>query len=130
MFVVSGRLSFSACWQRAHAIGAEDAPRAWSKHSKGSSAYEKKHGKSNPVTAPTPVKKPPPLVINTEHKSNKLPKKTEPVPEDDPELREFLEVMQPRQKTRLWTNDDIVGVEKLVISYDFFTRFPYILTPI
>eukprot|EP00959_Pyramimonas_sp_CCMP1952_P215068 4500389-Pyramimonas_sp.AAC.1 len=47
--------------ERAHAIGAEDAPRAWSRHSKGSSAYEKKHGKPDPVTAPAPVKKPPPL---------------------------------------------------------------------
>lgn len=34
--------------------------------------------------------------------------------EDDPQLKEFLEVMKPRQQSRLWTNDDIVGMTEVV----------------
>eukprot|EP00242_Pyramimonas_sp_CCMP2087_P009052 CAMPEP_0198200972 /NCGR_PEP_ID=MMETSP1445-20131203/3831_1 /TAXON_ID=36898 /ORGANISM="Pyramimonas sp., Strain CCMP2087" /LENGTH=166 /DNA_ID=CAMNT_0043871145 /DNA_START=143 /DNA_END=640 /DNA_ORIENTATION=+ len=86
--------------ERATAIGAEDAPRAWSKHTKGSSAYELKHGKPA-VTAPASWKKPAPLVIKADAKNAPNPQKTRLAPEDeDPALREFLEVMQPRQKTR------------------------------
>lgn len=34
--------------------------------------------------------------------------------EEDPELREFLEAMQPRQKSKLWSNDDTLGFAAMV----------------
>ena len=34
--------------------------------------------------------------------------------EEDPQLREFLEVMKPRQKGKLWSNDDTLGFEQMV----------------
>jgi hypothetical protein len=34
--------------------------------------------------------------------------------EEDPQLREFLEVMKPRHKGKLWSNDDTLGFEHMV----------------
>ncbi|EFJ12267.1 hypothetical protein SELMODRAFT_182522 [Selaginella moellendorffii] len=72
----------------ARSVG-DAAVRPWSRHSKGSSAYEKTH-------AP-------------EEKAQLKPKKTVSVDRDqeqDPGLDEFLSVMQPRTKTKVWANDD------------------------
>lgn len=42
-------------------------------------------------------------------------KRTKVLPEEeDPQLREFLEVMKPRQKGKLWSNDDTLGFEQMV----------------
>lgn len=76
-------------------------PRPWSKHSVGSSAFEKRNPtrdeerKSRESMAREGVK-------NETRKHNVI----DPKLEEDPEFQEFMQVMQPRSTSKLWANDD------------------------
>ncbi|KAL2317837.1 hypothetical protein Fmac_031713 [Flemingia macrophylla] len=89
--------------------GDENLPRPWSRHSK------KKDNKGNEVTAPDVDKR-----AKAKGRGGSL--KDEGVDVDDPELQDFLQVMQPRVKSKLWANDTSVvtnvGNNKAVSNKD------------
>ena len=64
-------------------------------------------GESNPGRtggrAPTAPKEQPSMPIDAVKTHNDADKQT---PEDDPKLKEYLEVMKPKSKKRTWENDD------------------------
>lgn len=76
--------------------GDENLPRPWSRHSK------KKGDKGNEVTAPDVDK-------HARAKGQGKILKDEGVHVDDPELQDFLQVMQPRVKSKMWANDTAVA---------------------
>ncbi|KAL3679101.1 hypothetical protein R1sor_022057 [Riccia sorocarpa] len=88
-----------AC-ELAQAIGASSLPRPWSRHSQGSSAYD--HAHSFNQEKPEKVENTAPKTQTNKTRSTKNIVKEE---ENDPELQEFLQVMQPRAKTKIWAND-------------------------
>ncbi len=78
--------------------------RPWSAHSVGSSRYEKKHQQSQ-------QQKPNNKSLGDTSKVNKDQKKLKSKiavgDKNNEKLQEFLEVMQPRSKSKTWTNDDL-----------------------
>lgn len=66
-------------------------------------------GESNPGRtggrAPTAPKEQQSMTINAAKPHNDADKQT---PEDDPKLKEYLEVMKPKSKKRTWENDDAI----------------------
>ena len=66
-------------------------------------------GESNPGRAggraPTAPKEQQNIPIDAAKKHNDADKQT---PEDDPKLKEYLEVMKPKSKKRTWENDDAI----------------------
>ena len=66
-------------------------------------------GESNPGRtggrAPTAPKEQQSMPINAAKPHNDADKQT---PEDDPKLKEYLEVMKPKSKKRTWENDDAI----------------------
>ncbi|XP_030512934.1 multiple RNA-binding domain-containing protein 1 isoform X1 [Rhodamnia argentea] len=81
----------------ARKVGDPDIPRPWSRHSlknkdKIAEGGKKVSGGDSNVVIPDGEKK-------------NLKKTSE---SDDPELQEFLQVMQPRTKSKLWANDTLV----------------------
>eukprot|EP00850_Spirogloea_muscicola_P015002 SM000111S18825 [mRNA] locus=s111:401562:407009:- [translate_table: standard] len=96
----------------ARPVGEATAVRPWSRHSEGSSAYsrahepqQKEHGVRGGTAAPRPL--PASGSINGSRTAASA-QEAHGQAEDDPQLLEFLEVMQPRKKSRLWTNDDVL----------------------
>ena len=81
----------------------ENLPRAWSAHTPGSSAYKRKHepSASHHTTTIPPARTGKRKRSDTEEKSG--------VPESDPKFKEFLEVMQPKSKSKTWGNEDLVS---------------------
>ncbi|EFN59301.1 hypothetical protein CHLNCDRAFT_19359, partial [Chlorella variabilis] len=75
----------------AYKFGSGEAPRAWSKYTEGTSAH--KRLTAPPQTGANDV----PLGEGAKGKAK----------QPDPKLREFLQVMQPRSKQAIWTNDDL-----------------------
>ncbi|KAI3864260.1 hypothetical protein MKX03_006093 [Papaver bracteatum] len=77
----------------AHKVGDANIPRPWSRHSATKKETVDESKKSGGVKS----------------SSNKreLKKNKKDLEVDDPQLREFLEVMQPRSKTKLWGNDTL-----------------------
>lgn len=78
-------------------------PRPWSKYSEGSSAHERVYGSENKTSEFA--------VEETEAFREQQRKKEEHVnklkaDENDPKLKEFLEVMGSRTKSKTWGNDD------------------------
>ncbi len=88
--------------QLAQPIGASNLGRPWSRHSKGSSAFDKSHTPiiSEDLTISGRVDK--------ERSKHKETKSSDNI-ENDPQLNEFLEVMQPRNKAKLWANDTTIS---------------------
>ncbi|KAI3913878.1 hypothetical protein MKW92_051663 [Papaver armeniacum] len=77
----------------AHKVGDANIPRPWSRHSvtkKETVDESKKTGG-----------------VKTSSNKGELKKNKKDLEVDDPQLREFLEVMQPRSKTKLWGNDTL-----------------------
>ncbi|KAL7271909.1 Multiple RNA-binding domain-containing protein 1 [Rhizina undulata] len=85
----------------ARPVADEGLPRAWSARTPGSSAYMKKHEKK-PDSDPKE---------SASEKSLKRKRGDAELPttavENDPKLKEYLEVMQPRSKTKTWANEDL-----------------------
>ena len=79
------------------AIKYHDEPqqRPWSKYSKGSSAYNLKNKIASPTSATA-----------TTSAAGKGEKKGGNTDEMDPKFQEFLNVVQPKRKSHLWSNDD------------------------
>ncbi|XP_006827686.3 LOW QUALITY PROTEIN: multiple RNA-binding domain-containing protein 1 [Amborella trichopoda] len=85
----------------ARKIGDPDIPRPWSQHSankKGSNAGD--NGKNSSSKS-----------SEGKHEKIKSAKHSEENRDQDPQLQEFLEVMQPRSKSKLWANDTIISDE-------------------
>ncbi|RZC85977.1 hypothetical protein C5167_026647 [Papaver somniferum] len=77
----------------AHKVGDANIPRPWSRHSvtkKDTVDESKKTGG-----------------VKSSSNKGELKKNKKDLEVDDPQLREFLEVMQPRSKTKLWGNDTL-----------------------
>lgn len=83
--------------QIARKIGDPDTPRPWSRHSL--KKQEKLGKEDDKVTSSK----------NTKLKESKVDKKhsIKENENDDPLLQEFLQVMQPRSKSKMWANDTI-----------------------
>ncbi|EFJ46013.1 hypothetical protein VOLCADRAFT_63158, partial [Volvox carteri f. nagariensis] len=73
----------------ARKVGDEQLPRAWSKHTSGTTANRK-------LTTPAGAARP-----------GAANGKAEDGGGEDPKLREFLALMQPRSKARIWANDEM-----------------------
>ncbi|XP_024381120.1 uncharacterized protein [Physcomitrium patens] len=84
----------------AQAVGDPNLPRPWSRHSEGSSKFKPKSDDvvENPTTSAKDTGK---FKKNQDFRS----KTADSELENDPQLQEFLEVMQPRSKSKLWAND-------------------------
>ncbi|KAJ7554372.1 hypothetical protein O6H91_06G137600 [Diphasiastrum complanatum] len=82
----------------AQPIGDPNLPRPWSRHSQGSSAYQKSHSASQDMPDLT-------AKDGTGKKEKLGESKGVRKEADDPQLLEFLQVMQRRSRTKLWAND-------------------------
>ncbi|XP_031399534.1 multiple RNA-binding domain-containing protein 1 [Punica granatum] len=84
----------------ARKVGDPDIPRPWSRYSvkKDEKASENKTSSGGEISSQSSLK----------HKGKKkdLNKTSE---DDDPQLQEFLQVMQPRVNSKLWANDALVA---------------------
>ncbi|XP_050368139.1 multiple RNA-binding domain-containing protein 1 [Argentina anserina] len=76
-------------------VGDPEIPRPWSRHTKEKEKEKKKESEGNAVAA---------------EKSRKG-RRSEEEEIDDPKLKEFLEVMQSRGKSKLWSNDTYVDAK-------------------
>ncbi|WCJ41769.1 Multiple RNA-binding domain-containing protein 1 [Euphorbia peplus] len=83
----------------ARKLGDPDIPRPWSRHSKNK---EQKGTESSDRTSGDK---------NLSIKAGKNVKKgnVDGMEDDDPQLQEFLQVMQPRVKSQMWANDALVA---------------------
>ncbi|KCV69016.1 hypothetical protein H696_04436 [Fonticula alba] len=83
----------------AMAVNDPNKERPWSKHSEGSSAYEKRHGSGlrKPAAADKPAHDPEAALAHSS-----VPKSIE----SDAKFKEFFEAMLPRSKQKLWSNVD------------------------
>ncbi|CAM6084747.1 unnamed protein product [Calypogeia fissa] len=92
----------------AQQIGSQDLPQPWSRHSEGSSAFKKTHAHiEQDLASPSNTKKGAAAQPNGGKDDNA---------ENDPELQEFLQLMQPRAKTKIWANDTITGVQETGVA--------------
>lgn len=82
--------------QIARRVGDPDAPRPWSRYSQ-KKEERASHDKSSSGGEMSSIKS-----SKTEGKKKQLNMISE---EDDPQLQEFLQVMQPRVNSKLWAND-------------------------
>lgn len=85
----------------ARRVGDPNLPRPWSR-------YSKKEEKSSKETDEVPR-------LNISNIASSKKKKNENKKDDknyDPELEEFLQVMQPRSKSKLWANDTTIAASK------------------
>ncbi|RIA86197.1 hypothetical protein C1645_344933 [Glomus cerebriforme] len=80
-------------------------PRPWSAHSVGSSEYEKRHQQNPNNKSLDGISK---VDKDKYRKSNS---KFSIVDEKNEKLQEFLEVMQPRSKSKTWANDDLTTLD-------------------
>ncbi|KAJ3220780.1 hypothetical protein HK099_004023 [Clydaea vesicula] len=85
----------------AAAIGDSSLSRPWSKYSAGSSANEKFNAELRIKKETEKLKKKEPTI-----ETNNNLKKKEFTEEENKKLNEFLQVMQPRSKSKTWANDD------------------------
>ncbi|KAI6679849.1 hypothetical protein NL676_033730 [Syzygium grande] len=89
--------TFRIICEIARKVGDPDIPRPWSRHSLKNKDEVANGGKNVSGGDST-------IVIPNGEKKNL--KKTSEC--DDPQLQEFLQVMQPRTKSKLWANDTVV----------------------
>ncbi|CDS05564.1 hypothetical protein LRAMOSA08092 [Lichtheimia ramosa] len=87
----------------------EALPRPWSKHTEGSSAYERTHGASAKHKDDYQVEETDAYKEQQRLKDQHINKLA--AAENDPKLQEFLDVMTSRSKGKTWANDD-TGVLK------------------
>ncbi|KAK3283755.1 hypothetical protein CYMTET_8567 [Cymbomonas tetramitiformis] len=98
-FVDTSRISV----ELALTVEDKNLARPWSRYSKGSAAFEKNEKRNQPAPEPAPE----PLKARAAIKLKKSKHgRSDAEVEEDPMLKEFLEVMQPRHKKTLWGNDD------------------------
>ncbi|CAO3643623.1 unnamed protein product [Mucor fragilis] len=96
--------------EKAIAYGSENLPRAWSKYSEGSSAHDRMTGASK--------KKAEFAVEETDAYHDKQRKEREEfinklnAEKSDPKLKEYLDVMSSRSKSKTWANDDSAAQEE------------------
>ncbi|KAK4399567.1 Multiple RNA-binding domain-containing protein 1 [Sesamum angolense] len=81
----------------ARKVGDPNMPRPWSQHS-----LKKKENSSEEEKRVTSSKDPKTVVLEGKSKKSKNKKDDE---NDDPQLQEFLQVMQHRSRSKLWAND-------------------------
>ncbi|KAF3789922.1 putative RNA-binding protein 19 [Nymphaea thermarum] len=92
----------SSLFQIARKVGDPDAPRPWSRH-----ALKKKECEVNDTRQGDAAVK----VLNDKEKGKQSSKSSKANSEyTDPELQEFLQIMQPRAKSKLWSNDTLLAV--------------------
>ncbi|KAF9126695.1 hypothetical protein BGW39_006442 [Mortierella sp. 14UC] len=96
--------------EKAKEIGDDSLPRAWSQHTIGTSAHARKMGierqKREIAEATLKTRRENEADAEMKKKKEHLAKLYQA--ENDPKLREYLEVMQPRATTKTWANDDAV----------------------
>lgn len=108
--------SYNVIWQVARKIGDPDAPRPWSRHSLKKPEYG---SKDNTAAG----------AIDALPKSSKVQGTSTDVRGskgsvgNDPKLQEFLEIMQPRSKAKMWANDttgtlDAAATDSVVATKD------------
>ena len=94
--------------EKALPVGDKHLPRAWSRHTAGTTAYNKRHGivknQSDGIVSGKPKKE-------SKH-DNESDKKEG----DRSKFKEFLEIMQPRSKGNKWSNDGVVAKNSVEIS--------------
>ncbi|KAL6652046.1 hypothetical protein ACP70R_010971 [Stipagrostis hirtigluma subsp. patula] len=91
----------------ARKIGDPDAPRPWSRHSLKKPEYDSK-GKANAGTVNAPAKS----SQGQGTAADVIGSKGSVA--NDPKFREFVEVMQPRSKAKMWANDTTGTVDTAV----------------
>uniref|UniRef100_J3M1B0 RRM domain-containing protein n=1 Tax=Oryza brachyantha TaxID=4533 RepID=J3M1B0_ORYBR len=88
----------------ARKIGDPDAPRPWSRHSLKKPEYNSKDKtKSGDVIAPLKSSKGQKISVDVGGSKGSA--------SSDPKFQEFLEVMQPRSKAKMWTNDTVGALD-------------------
>lgn len=102
------------CWLDSLQKGADGLPRPWSKYSAGSTAYHKVHEQQQEKQD---KKKNEFEVVETDAYREKQKKLEEHIKklhadENDPKLREYLDVMTSRSKGKTWTNDDLAVLKE------------------
>lgn len=96
--------------EKAIAYGSENLPRAWSKYSEGSSAHDRMTGTKSKASEFA--------VEETEAFQDKQRKEREAfinelkADKSDPKLKEYLDVMTSRGKSKTWANDDSALAEQ------------------
>ncbi|KAI5843961.1 hypothetical protein DFP73DRAFT_551085 [Morchella snyderi] len=89
-------IRMSRIWvELARPVADAELPRAWSKHTPGSTAYKRKHEAQEAAAA-----------TKTDGVKRKRGGEAAPAPED-PKLKEFLEAMAPASKSKTWANEDL-----------------------
>ncbi|PKA62790.1 Polyadenylate-binding protein 2 [Apostasia shenzhenica] len=86
----------------AHKVGDPNTPRPWSRYS-GNKNNCKENTKEYSQKSS--------LAISRGQSSIALAKKLEICGNDDPKLKEFFQIMQPRVKAKIWTNDTIPAMD-------------------
>lgn len=90
------------------------AHRPWSKYSAGSSKHQQLVAKQQTAAADAAADADPAAAAKAERKARKEKKKAkaadvvEQAAAADPKLAEFLELMQPRAKAKIWSNDEVL----------------------
>ncbi|CAO3565600.1 unnamed protein product [Mortierella alpina] len=96
--------------EKAKEIGDTSLPRAWSQHTIGTSAHARKLGvekqRKEVAEAALKSRRETEADVELRKKQEHLSKLYQA--ENDPKLREYLEIMQPRATTKTWANDDAV----------------------
>ncbi|XP_071920921.1 uncharacterized protein [Coffea arabica] len=85
----------------ARKIGDPNIPRPWSRHSLKKQEKSSEEGKEVPGSNSSKI-------ANSKEKKKKEKNKKDDG-NDDPQLQEFLDVMQPRSKSKLWANDTLTA---------------------
>jgi multiple RNA-binding domain-containing protein 1 len=94
--------------EKAIAYGSQELPRAWSKYSETSSAFQRIHGKKEDefkVEETEAFKN-----KNNEDKKDFIDQLN--AEKNDPKLKEYLDVMSSRSKSKTWTNDEVAAEQK------------------
>lgn len=110
--------------EKAIAYGSENLPRAWSKYSEGSSAHDRMTG--------TDKKKAEFAVEETDAFHAKQKKEREAfinelnADKNDPKLKEYLDVMTARSKSKTWANDDTAAAEQAKKENGEDTKVDYV----
>ncbi|GAN09778.1 RNA-binding domain-containing protein [Mucor ambiguus] len=109
--------------EKAIAYGSDNLPRAWSKYSEGSSAHDRMTGASK--------KKAEFAVEETDAFHDKQRKEREEfisklnAEKSDPKLKEYLDVMSSRSKSKTWANDDSAAAQEEKAKEDTSTKVDY-----
>ncbi|XP_031480603.1 uncharacterized protein LOC116250805 [Nymphaea colorata] len=86
----------------ARKVGDPDAPRPWSRHALKKNEFEVNDTRQGDAAV---------KVLNDKEKGKQSSKSSKANSEyTDPQLQEFLQIMQPRAKSKLWSNDTLLAV--------------------